>query len=279
MPAEVLTAGRKVVSIFSRTAADGNVAGAGTVTSGKHRAVGMGRIKGSFYSAQAPAAGYPRVRFSPTGEDWRETQEVQRDASQSGFLFRFDFALRGPYVLVEWQHGGTPAAVEASAYLEGGGEGLGDALGASLVNGSQVLTTDKETQFEDASAALEQGAQVDLTGLVTAKGIVRQVVLLTEQQEDWELHFWSRDTADDVDSDDDAWLGRAQLLAAGSSVIANDASGGTVFRYAAQLELAYVDEDNSGEFHMTLVCTSAAKLAAGAGGNVTARIVFEPERA
>lgn len=273
MPAESISAGARVARLLLRDATAGNVAGGGTVTTGKQRLDGMTRIRGLFHSDEAPAANYPRVSFSPDGTNFTHVRVLVRDATQAGYAYRLDEPIEGPYAKVEWIHGATPADVLAFiTATAGGGEGGGGVGAGAGAGGRQLVTTAKATEFSDAIAAGDHETE-DLAGLASSKGTIRQVTLLAEQLLDYEVHFWSTDAFSNADPDLDAWLGRVTLLAADALQIA----GAGLWRYVAQVELPYVDADNTTELHVSLVPTSGAKLANGAGGAITLRVVFDPE--
>ena len=275
MPTESISAGSRVVRLLFQDGDNGNVAAGATVSSGKFRLDGMSRLKGGFHCDQAPAAQYPRLSFSLDGTNYDTVRVLERDASQAGYAYRLDDPIEAPYVKIDWQQGATPADLRAFVYASagGGGEGGAGLNSGAAANGIERIASDKDTQFSGAITAGEHETE-NLTGLSSSVGTVRRAVLLAELDLDYEVHFWGSDSFSDADSDADVWLGFVELLAADARQVGNAEAH---WRYAKTIEIPYLDSDNSTELHVSLVPTSANKPAAGAGGNVTLVILFDPE--
>lgn len=272
MSTETIVGPSKRVLMLQRNDADGVIAPAARVL-GHLRCEGLQRVSGMFLSDQPPASGYPRVRQSADGTNWSLVTAVARDLSQAGYLFRFDFVRRFPYVQVEWTHGGVQgtylrAAVEARAGLTASDDPIG-----SVSDKMQHVRTDKDTHF---TGTLAQNAQEteNVTGLDSNAGSIKSLAILSDQQLDWDVVFYSTDGFVNADADVDSYLGRVEFGAADGRQIA----GTGLFRYDAfDLNLPYLDGDGTNELHVGLVNRSATAKAAGDTGEVVLRIGFQPQ--
>lgn len=99
--------------ILRRTSS--NLAVDAAITSGTVRSFGFRRVQAYFVLAtgMAPAAGYPRVRFSNDGTSWIN-RVITQDFSQAGVVaYTYDGPVEGFYMVVELTNG---AAVAGNAY-------------------------------------------------------------------------------------------------------------------------------------------------------------------
>jgi hypothetical protein len=142
-----------------------------------------------------------------------------------------------------------------------------------------TVRTDKDTHF---TGAIAQNAKEDenLTLPGTLRGTngnariaIRSIMLQSDQNLSWELIFWSTDGFDNTDLDLDTFLSRWTFAVADGVQIAG---ANQFYYYIEGLDIPYVDADNTGELHVSLVCRSAAGKTAGAGGEVVVQIAAEP---
>lgn len=134
------------------------------------------------------------------------------------------------------------------------------------------LTSDKDTHF---TGAIAQNAKEDenLTGLQANKIVVTDVLIEADENLQFYLLFWSKDTFEDTDLDTDVLLGFVDL-----DVPANGFRIGGANQYylnVTDLDLHYEDEDATNEFHVSLLCRSAAGKTAGAAGEVKVKIGYK----
>lgn len=159
----------------------------------------------------------------------------------------------------EW----VPLRASAAGVLE-----TGAVVAASDV---QLVRTDKDTHF---TGALAQNASEDenIAGLNANAGRIRSVIVLSDENLDWEIQFYSKDTFRNADADLDALLERVVFVAADGKQ-----DGGTgLYRYAfTGLDIPYQDLDATSELHISLVNRSAAGKSAGASGEVVVLVGFE----
>jgi hypothetical protein len=106
-----------------------------------------------------------------------------------------------------------------------------------------------------------------------ARGYIRGIMIQSDENLAWELAFWSSDTFDDTTLDDDDFLSRWSFAAADG---VRFGGANQYYYYIEGLEIPYVDDDKSGELHMSLVNRSAASKTAGAGGEVVVEVFIEP---
>lgn len=155
------------------------------------------------------------------------------------------------------------------------GPPIGGALIPAAKNRSEYIRTDKDTQFIGA-AALNNQLTENLVGLSRNFGVVESVTLLTQQNFDWEVCFWTRDTFSNADMDLDTFLDSVFFNSADAITVANAVPA--TFRYAVSgLGVVYQDRDATNEIHVSLIPRNGAKLAAGAGGNVVLVVGFRAD--
>ena len=136
-----------------------------------------------------------------------------------------------------------------------------------------VIKTLKATHF---TGALAQYAKEDesLTGLLSNSLRLTGIGILSEQQLHYKAIFWYKDTFENADIDLDEFCGEVDLDIPTYGFQVGGA--GTWYFDIRNLHLDYIDADTTNELHVSLMNMSvAAKLAAGAGGNV--RLIFTYE--
>ena len=124
---------------------------------------------------------------------------------------------------------------------------------------------------QDENIALP-GALAGVNG--NARNMVRSIVLQSDENLAWELAFWSKDSFEDTsDMDLDAFQSRWTFVTADGI---RYAGAGQYYYYIDGLDIPYLDEDNSGELHLSLVNRSAGAKSAGSGGEVVVSITMQP---
>ena len=134
------------------------------------------------------------------------------------------------------------------------------------------VRTNKEDHF---SGALSQYAveEEDVSGLTGNQIVIREILLLADQNLDWRLYFYSTDDFANADLDVDDLLDYLDF-ASGDAV-----RRGNTWKYIWRktgLAIYYEDMDGSKELHLALENLNATAKNAGATGEVVLRIRYEP---
>ena len=136
-----------------------------------------------------------------------------------------------------------------------------------------TLRSDKDNHF---TGALATNAKEDenLSGLLGNKIRIVGVALQSDQNLDYRVIFWKKDSFDDTDLDLDRFCGEVELdlptygyQIAGANQYYLDMRG---------LDIDYEDEDETYELHISLMNLSATGKNAGATGEVVIEIYYEP---
>ena len=133
------------------------------------------------------------------------------------------------------------------------------------------LRSDKDEHFTGAliTNAIETES---ITGLSANKIVIRRVTIQSDQQLNYVLVFWAKDTFQTSDLDTDRYLGEITLdLPAISRQIA---SAGQYYA-DLEVELQYEDGDSTRELHVGLLNLDATSKTAGASGEVVIEIFYE----
>lgn len=144
---------------------------------------------------------------------------------------------------------------------------------------SYKVRSDKDTHFRDGLAqnAVEH-ENIVLPGCLAgirgnARAHLKSITILSDENLAWEIMLFSSDTNVDTDEDVDAMIGWWQFSTAGAVQVA--ATG--LFRYYIDgLAVPYVDDDNTGEVHVSLLNRSSASKTAGDAGSLIVELVMEP---
>lgn len=144
----------------------------------------------------------------------------------------------------------------------------------------EITASDKDTHFTGAliqNAAEEENISfnADWATAQMQKAEVSAVAVVSDQQLDWEIQFYSTDTQGDTDEDVDTFI--TSILLPATDGKQNAATG--LYRYDANpafLPFYYHDADNTGEWHITLVNRSATAKTAGAAGSLVVKISARP---
>lgn len=138
------------------------------------------------------------------------------------------------------------------------------------------VRSDKDTHFRDEIAQNAQEVENLPWPLADklARGILREVVIISTENLAWEVILFGKDAGHTTDPDTDRYLGKFTFATTDAIQIA---ATGLWLYHKTDLHLGYEDQDASGEVHTHLVNRSAgAKTAAGPGALVV-DLVFEAE--
>jgi hypothetical protein len=141
------------------------------------------------------------------------------------------------------------------------------------------VRTDKDTHFTGAIAQnAKEDENVVLPGALdgirgNARGYIKGIMIQSDENLAWELAFWSTDGFENTDLDLDTFISRWSFVVADGVRFGGT---GQYYYYIEGLKIPYVDEDNTGELHMSLVNRSAAAKTAGAAGEVVVEVYMEP---
>lgn len=107
-----------------------------------------------------------------------------------------------------------------------------------------------------------------------ARGAVRTITLIADQNLDWEVQFWRSATHGTSDIDTDKWIGKHKFTASTDALQLGGA--GSYLYFVSGLNIPYNDADFSGKLHLTLTNRSATGKNAGATGEVIVDIALQP---
>ena len=105
----------------------------------------------------------------------------------------------------------------------------------------------------------------NITGLETNRLIIEAVTIQSDQNLQWELFLWGKDTLDETDHDADYFQCRIKFATTDGAQIG---AANQYYYYKGDLKLVYMDLDKSQELHVALVNRSATAKNAGATGEV-----------
>ena len=139
------------------------------------------------------------------------------------------------------------------------------------------LSSDKDTHFSGALAT-NAGEDENLTGLKNDAILITGITVVSDQNLDWDVQFYSTDGFDDTDLDLDTFLGAFKFVAADGDQVA--ATG--PYKYSTSsssnrfIGIDYVDVDATKELHVKLVNRNATSKNAGATGEVVLTFTYLP---
>jgi hypothetical protein len=105
-----------------------------------------------------------------------------------------------------------------------------------------------------------------------ARNHVRSITIISQQNHAWELEFW-RSATHGGTIDADTFIGRWTFDPGDAT---RESGTGNYRYYIDGLDVPYVDNDNSGKLHLSLIDRTAGKLAQGAGGDIVVKVRMEP---
>jgi len=135
----------------------------------------------------------------------------------------------------------------------------------------ELLQSDKDTNF---TGALAQNASEDanLAGLVSNQIVIKDVVVIADQQLAFEIQLFTTDGFSNADLDLDTYLGSIRF----SEGDGKQVGGAGPFYYDVHgLDLFYTDADGTNEIHARLVNRSATAKNAGATGEIVVKFAYE----
>lgn len=141
------------------------------------------------------------------------------------------------------------------------------------------ILTDKDLHFTGALATdAEERENIVLPAAISAglhcRSRLRAIALISDQNLNWEIFLWGRDTfGDPADFDLNSFIGRWRFDQGDGVQIAG---AGPFYYYVDGLDVPYEDLDNSGELHISLVNRHATAKNAGATGEIVLKLVFDP---
>ncbi len=143
-----------------------------------------------------------------------------------------------------------------------------------------IISTDKDTHFTDSLAqnVVEEediGFPADwaTAGMQTVE--IRNITVQSDQQLEWDIQFYATDGHSNTDLDLDKFVTNVNFATADGVQNAATAQ----FRYDKNPTFTpffYTDEDNSSEFHITLVNRNGTAKNAGATGEIVIKIYAVP---
>lgn len=146
------------------------------------------------------------------------------------------------------------------------------------------VTKVKTVSTVDYLPALAQnaGANANITLAGALAGVngnsrvrLKNISIISVENLSWEIWFFTANTFQTT-IDADTFLGFWSFAASDAKRIA---ATGLYYYYVEDLDVPYLDTDNTGKLHMTLVNRSAASKTANAGGAITIKVTAEIEGA
>ena len=147
--------------------------------------------------------------------------------------------------------------------------------GTTVITAKQniyTLSTDKDTHFTGALVQYAK-ADEDLAGLVSNKLRFTSIAVEADQNLDFWLIFWSKDTKDDTNLDLDAFRGAIEFDLSTYGI--RPGGAGQYYLSLEDVNLDYDDEDGTKEIHMSLYNADATAKNAGATGETKFTFTYE----
>lgn len=154
------------------------------------------------------------------------------------------------------------------------------AVVGTILGAGAITSTLKGTHFtgviaQNASEEEDVGFPSDWATVGVQTVEVRNITIQSDQQLEWDIQFYASDSHSSTDHDLDTFV--TNLNFATTDGIQN--AGTAQYRYDKNptfTPFMYTDEDNSSEYHITLVNRNAAEKNAGATGEVVIKIYAVP---
>ncbi|HEX58628.1 MAG TPA: hypothetical protein ENF26_00550 [Methanomicrobia archaeon] len=138
----------------------------------------------------------------------------------------------------------------------------------------RVLRSDKDTHFTGALDQYEVERE-NIEGLLSNNIIIKQITMLSEQRLNYRLHFFSKDSFESTDPDEDAYIGWVDFDLSTHGI---QYGGSGLWRLSVVGEgeglLRYIDEDGTKELHVALENLDATAKNAGSGGYVVIVVFY-----
>ncbi|HDY67399.1 MAG TPA: hypothetical protein ENH85_06395 [Candidatus Scalindua sp.] len=150
----------------------------------------------------------------------------------------------------------------------------------TIPGASEIISTDKDTHFTTellTNAIEEEDISFPSTWVTTGTQTVeiRNITVQSDQQLQWDIQFYATDAHSNTDLDLDKFVTNVNF--ATSDGVQN--AGTAQFRYDKNptfIPFMYTDEDNTSEFHITLVNRDGTKKNAGASGEIVIKVHAVP---
>ena len=139
------------------------------------------------------------------------------------------------------------------------------------------ISSDKDLNFT-TSLVTNAGEDEDLTGLKSSAALITGISIVSDQNLDWDVQFYSTDGFDDTDLDLDTFIGVFKFVASDGDQVG--ATG--PYKYSTSsssnrfIGIDYVDADETKELHVKLVNRSATSKNAGGTGEVVVTFLYLP---
>lgn len=144
-----------------------------------------------------------------------------------------------------------------------------------------LVKTDKDVHF---TGAIAQNAQANenigrpytpeaLVAGLAARGRLRSIQISATENLAYEIRLYRTDGFNNTDADLNKLCGWWAFSTGDATRVA---AAGLYNYYVDGLDILYYDEDQTGEVHVGLVNRSVASKTAGAGGEMTVVLGFEP---
>ena len=168
------------------------------------------------------------------------------------------------------------ADVDNTDYQIMGGSGKLELTEDIIEFGTLSIRSDKDVNF---TGGIVQNAKEDenLTGLASNKIMIKAVRIEADQALDFVVIFWSKDTFDDTNLDDDTFIDFVRFQLDGTAGLDFIQPGGAGQFYGSKtgLNIPYRDDDLTKELHVSLLNLSSTAKDAGAGGEVIIEVDYE----
>lgn len=138
-----------------------------------------------------------------------------------------------------------------------------------------INSTDKDTEFTTAIVQYAHDIE-NLTGLTDNKVFIRGVNIQSIQALKYRLIFWTKNTFDDIDLDDDAYIDDVILDLSDAENAFRIGGANQYYLNVSNLNILYEDLDASNELHISLQNLSTTDKNAGATGSVQIDLKYAP---
>lgn len=139
-----------------------------------------------------------------------------------------------------------------------------------MITGIEYIRSDKDIHF---TGAITENAKEDENIQLPANWrnnhlnsiLIRNISIISDQNLEWDLFLWSKDTADDTDLDADTFVDFINFQA----TIGKQIGGSGQYYYSlSNLFIPYYDDDNTGKIHCSIINRSVTAKNAGATGEI-----------
>lgn len=142
------------------------------------------------------------------------------------------------------------------------------------LNSFTLIITDKDSHFTTELAQYVTEEE-NISGLNSNKVMIYAIVIESDQQLNFRLHFFSKDIFADADLDVDTWIGFVDLDLVSHGVRYGNTNQWLLNITSDQGQLLYEDEDETEELHLALENLSSQTKNAGATGEIKLKIFYK----